>query len=234
MCGQAQSRDVQRFLTLACQAPRHPRPPTCPLPTPQAHLSSTSCTARSLHSKAMAASPTLGALTRAESTGVSPERAISSTPRSYSPHVWFAASTNHSDIRLTTNSLGRGELGRGKGEGGRGTGEWGRGEGGGGFVRREWPGRRAAAVGWGWWRRAEGARRKGLRPSGLCVGGLQEGVPGAPWFPLRRVCSAQCCLFRWASPPAPHPRQSLHARAPLRRGFAGATAAVAPATTPAR
>ena len=38
-------------------------------------------------------------------TGVSPASAISSTSGSKGPHVWFAASRNHSLMMLTVNSL---------------------------------------------------------------------------------------------------------------------------------
>jgi hypothetical protein len=64
-----------------------------------------SCTARRTHSSCTAASAKRGALTTEEGIGVSPAAAASSVPGGKSPHVWLAASTNHSLMMLTTNSL---------------------------------------------------------------------------------------------------------------------------------
>jgi hypothetical protein len=55
------------------------------------HLSLKSMTLLTLHSSCTADSRTRGGFTRCEATGVSPLTLNSSTPRSYSPHVWLAA-----------------------------------------------------------------------------------------------------------------------------------------------
>lgn len=58
-----------------------------------------------LHSMLTADSFTLGGVTTVDGTGVRPLTAISSTSGGKFPQVWFAASTNHSLMIDTTNSL---------------------------------------------------------------------------------------------------------------------------------